>query len=161
MRKVPFALCLAGLTLGGAGLAGCSQKTATETAEPVTKAEAQSVLADFAQAAQSMDLPMIDKWYDDDVIAYDAFGPDVIDGKVSMHVANARFVDMKFDHVEMPDPKIQILGPDLFIASGKVHLTSSAGKEKEADMRYTEVFRKKADGSWVTVHEHIDVPPAT
>jgi ketosteroid isomerase-like protein len=65
----------------------------------------------------------------------------------------------KFDHVEMPDPIIQLLGPDLFIASGKVNLTSSEGDVKEAHMRYTEVFRKQADGSWLTVHEHIGVPP--
>ncbi|MCJ2177462.1 YybH family protein [Novosphingobium album (ex Hu et al. 2023)] len=159
MQKFPFAVSLAALTLGSAGLAGCGQKTTTEAIQPVTEAEAKSVVADFATAAQSMDLPAIDKWYNDDVVAFDPQETGHILGKVSMHVANARFVDMKFDHADMPDPKIQILGPGQFIASGLAHLTSSTGKEKEADFRYTEVFQKQADGSWQSIHEHIDFPP--
>ncbi|KHK91303.1 YybH family protein [Novosphingobium malaysiense] len=156
MRNIQFALGLAALTLGGVGIAGCSTQTTAEAAQPLTEAQADAVLADFAEAVGSMDLGTIDKWYADDIVAFDAGEPGRISGKVSMHVANARFVDMKFDHAEMPDAKIQILGPDLFIASGLAHLTSTAGKVKEADYRYTEVFQKQADGSWQSIHEHID-----
>lgn len=159
MRNLSFALGLAALTLGGTGLAGCGQNTVVDAAQPVTEAEAQTVLADFSKAVQSMDLTAIDKWYNDDVVAFDPEAPARIDGKVSMHVANARFVDLKFDHAEMPDPKIQIIGPNLFIASGLAHLTSSTGKTKEAAFRYTEVFQKQADGTWQSINEHLDFPP--
>lgn len=151
MRKMPFVL---GLT--AVALAGCAQKPTTQAAQPVTQSQAQAVVSDFGKAVQSMDLAAIDRWYADDVVGYDPGAPDRIDGKISMHVTNARFVDMKFDHAEMPTPKIQILGPDLFIASGLSHLTGSAGKVKKADIRYTEVFRKQSDGTWQTVHEHLD-----
>lgn len=154
MRNASFALCLAALSL-----AGCSQQPKTEAVQPLTEAQAKVVVDSFVQAIQSMDVAKIDAMYADNVVGFDPGKPDRVDGKVAMHVMNVQYADMKFDHVEMPDPKIQILSPDLFIASGVSHFTSSTGKVKEADIRYSEVFRKQADGSWQVVHEHLDYPP--
>lgn len=158
MRKVPFELPFV-LGLAVLALTGCKGQTVAEAAKPVTESQARTVVSDFAKAVQSMDVATIDKWYADEAVGYDPELPDRIDGKVAMHVANARFVDMKFDHAEMPNPKIQILSPGMFIASGLSHFTSSAGKVKKADIRYTEVFKQQSDGNWQTVHEHLDFPP--
>lgn len=154
MRRASFALGLAVLTL-----AGCNQDSKVEAVEPLTQADATAVLDEFKDALQSMDLQKIDAMYADNVVAFDANAPDRIDGKIALHVMNAQFVDMKFDHAELPAPKIQILGPDLFIASGLSRFTSSTGKVKEAEVRYTEVMKKQADGTWQSIHEHIDFPP--
>lgn len=159
MRNVSFALGLAALTLGGAGLSACNSQPAAEAAPPLAETQAGAILSDFAKAMGSMDLTAIDKWYANDIVAYEPGDSGRISGKVTMHVSNAQFVDMKFDKAEMPDPKIQILGPDLFIASGVAHLTSSAGKVKDAEIRYTEVFQKQADGSWQSIHENAAYPP--
>jgi ketosteroid isomerase-like protein len=159
MRRVSLVLGLAALSLAAPMMAGCNEKPAAQAVEPVTEAQARAVLVEFGKALQSMDMVKLDEWYSDDIVAYDAGKAEMITGKVSMHIANALFADMKFDHVEMPDPKIQILGPDLFIASGLSHFTSSTGKVKEADIRYSEVMHRQADGAWKSVHEHIDFPP--
>lgn len=154
MQKTAFAAVFCSLLLTACGAAEEQPRT-----DPVTEAQAKSVVQDFAGALESLNLATVDKWYADDIVAFDAGDPDRISGKVSMHVANARFLDMKFDDVEMPDPRIQILGPDMFIASGTSRFSSSTGKVKEADIRYTEVFRRQSDGSWKSVHEHIDFVP--
>lgn len=161
MRNGSFALGLAALTLGGAGLSACNSQPAVEAAPPLTEAQAGAILSDFAKAMGSMNLTGIDKWYANDIVAYEPEKAGRVSGKVTMHVSNAQFVDMKFDKSEMPDPKIQILGPNLFIASGLARLTSSAGKVKEAEIRYTEVFQKQADGSWQSIHENLAYPPET
>ena len=156
MRVVSFALGLAALSL-----AGCSQQPAAQAAQPLTQADAQAVLDDFARALSSMDLQKVDDMYAADVVAFDPGKPERIGGKVALHVMNAQYVDMKFNHVEMPEPKFQILGPDLFIASGTAHFTGTDGKTKEGDVRYSEVFQKQPDGNWQSIHEHLDYPPKT
>lgn len=160
MRKVPLGVPFV-LSLAVIALTGCKQQPTADAAQPVTEAQAKTVVTDFAKTIQSMDLTALDKWYADDVVGYDPQAPDPVEGKVSMHVANARFIDMKFDHADMPDPEIQILSPDLFVASGFSHLTSSTGKMKKADLRYTDIFKKQADGTWQLIHEHLDFPPKT
>lgn len=154
MRNLPFALCLAVLPL-----AGCSNEPKAEAAQPLTEADAKAVVDNFSQAIQSMDVAKIDAMYADNVVGFDPSSPDRVDGKVAMHVMNVQFAAMKMDHVDMSDPKIQIIGPDLFIASGLSRFTSSTGKVKSTQVRYSEVFQKQADDSWKVIHEHLDFPP--
>jgi ketosteroid isomerase-like protein len=73
----------------------------------------------------------------------------------------AGYAAMKFDHMSAPDRNIQLLDADTFIASGTGDMTSSTGKVKQATMRFTDVYRRQADGKWLIVNEHVSMKPTT
>lgn len=55
---------------------------------------------------------------------------------------------------------IQPLGPNAFISSGlgSIDVQTSQGLQT-VHLRYTDVFRKQADGRWLIVHEHNSALP--
>ena len=135
--------------------AGCQQKPAA----PVSETDAAAAL-DAAKAAwTSMDVAKLDALYADDVTNLDVGAPGLNQGKDAIHKLNAAFVEMKFDGAEFTAKKIVPLGPDVFVATGIAHFTSSANKTMDGDIRFSEVFQKQADGGWKIVHEHISFPP--
>lgn len=133
----------------------CQQKPAA----PVSEAEANTVLDTAKAAWASMDGAKMDLLYADNVTNIDVGAPGLNEGKDAVHKLNASFASMKFDKADFNPSKIVPLGADTFIAMGIAHFTSSTGKVKQADIRFSEVFRKQADGSWKIVHEHISFPP--
>lgn len=149
MRKFALAICAAALATA------CSQKPAA----PVSEAEAAPVVDAMQQALQSGDLAKVDALYTSDVVNIDVGAPGLNQGSDAIHKLNEQFVAMKFDAVEFTEKKIVPLGPDVFAVSGVGHFTSSTGAVKQADIRFTEVFRKQQDGSWKIAIEHISFPP--
>jgi ketosteroid isomerase-like protein len=66
---------------------------------------------------------------------------------------------MKFDHIDVPDRKIQTLDADHFIVSGTGAMTSTSGPVKSAAMRFTDAYERQADGKWLIVNEHVSMKP--
>jgi len=70
------------------------------------------------------------------------------------------FVSMEPRDYQVPDRRIQLLGPDAFISSGTETFTVAAGNARPSvSARFTDVFQRQKDGSWKIVHEHVSMPP--
>ena len=143
-------------------LAACSQKAA-EPAAPaaaVTEADAAAA-ADATQAAWvTMDAAKIEAPYAKDVVAFDPVTAPMSTDWDNFHKLQEGFAAAKFDKLDVPDRKIQLVDSDTFIVSGTGTLTGS-GEPKSAVMRFTDVYQKQADGKWLIVNEHVSLAPAT
>jgi ketosteroid isomerase-like protein len=149
-----FTLCAATFALAIAA-AGC-QKAAPAL---VSQAAAEGA-ADATQAAWiSMDLAKVLAAYSKDVVAFDPAAAPLATDWATFEKFNQGFVDMKFDGITVPDRKIQILDADTFVVSGTGTMTSKEGQVKSADMRFTDVYQKQADGKWLIVNEHVSFKP--
>ena len=70
-------------------------------------------------------------------------------------------VQLKPQNFDAGKRVIQSLGPDAFISSGIASLEISTGQGMQAiHVRYTDVFKKQADGKWLIVHEHNSALPS-
>jgi len=67
---------------------------------------------------------------------------------------------MKPSNFRVPNRRVTVLDADTFIVSGTGSAdTDAKGAPNPITFRFSDVFEKQADGKWLIVHEHIDVPP--
>ena len=72
------------------------------------------------------------------------------------------FVAMKPADLVSNPSTVQLLDADTFVASGIAGFTGEVNGHRDLyHARYTQVFERQADGSWLIVHEHMSMPPAT
>lgn len=58
------------------------------------------------------------------------------------------------------DLHLQPLGPESFVATGLSSFTADVGQGRGVlRVRFSQAFRKQADGRWLVVAEHISMPP--
>lgn len=142
------------------GAAACQQQAATSGPAAVTESEA-ATQADATQTAwTSQDVARIEAIYAKDVIAFDPMEAALSTTWDNWHRLQQGFAAMKFDAISVPDRRIQILDGDTFVVSGTGNLTSTGGELKSAAMRFTDVYRRQADGKWLIVNEHVSMAPA-
>lgn len=132
---------------------------ATEKAAVVSETDAAAV-ADATQAAWiSGDAAKIEAAYAKDVIAFDPVDPPLSTTWENWDKLQKGFAAMKFDHIDVPDRKIQSLDANHFIVSGTGSMTSASGPMKAAAMRFTDVYSRQSDGKWLIVNEHVSMKP--
>ena len=139
-----------------ATLSACQKGPAAAAA--VSEADATAV-ADATQTAWvTMDAAKIEAAYAKDIVAFDVMDPPLSTTWDNWHKLQQGFAAMKFDKIDVPDRKIQILDGDTFVVSGTGTMTGS-GEMKEAGLRFTDVYQKQADGKWLIVNEHASFVP--
>ena len=135
--------------------AGCQK------APPPAISEADAAAA--ADATQtvwtSMDAAKVEALYTKDIVGFDPSAAPLSTDWANWDKLQKAFADMKFDGITVPDRKIQILDADTFVASGTATMTSKDGKVKSAEMRFTDVYQKQADGKWLIANEHVSFVP--
>lgn len=153
---------VAALIAATTAMAGCNQKASPPAAPAAAVSEADAAaVADAAQAAwTTMDAAKIEAVYAPEIVAFDPAAPALSTSWDNWHKLQQGFAAMKLDKVNVPDRKIQVLGPDTFIVSGTGNFTSTDGAVKSAAVRFTDVYRKQADGRWLIVNEHASMAPA-
>jgi ketosteroid isomerase-like protein len=120
-----------------------------------------AAIADATQAAwASMDASKIDSAYAPDIVGFDPIAPPLSVDRANWTKLQKGFADMKFDRLTVPDRKIQLIDADSFIVSGTAYFTSKSGPVKAMPMRFTDVYRKQADGRFLIVNEHVSALPA-
>jgi len=126
----------------------------------VSDAEAAAA-ADAAQTAwTSMDAAKIDSVYASNVIGFDPIAPPLSTDRGNWTKLQQGFAAMKFDHIAVPDRKIQVLDANTFVVSGTAQFTSKDGPVKAMPMRFTDVYQRQAGGKFLIVNEHVsEVPP--
>jgi ketosteroid isomerase-like protein len=120
-----------------------------------------AAIADATQAAwASMDANKIDSAYASDIVGFDPIVPQLSIDRANWTKLQQGFAGMKFDHLTVPDRKIQVIDADSFVVSGTAYFTSKSGPLKAMPMRFTDVYRRQADGRFLIVNEHVSAVPA-
>ncbi|MGH6786136.1 MAG: YybH family protein [Novosphingobium sp.] len=149
--------------VGAVATLGACQNQPAATAAALSEADAAAAVDAVQAAWVTMDAAKIEAVYAKDVVAFDVMDPPLSTTWDNWHKLQQGFAAMKFDKIDVPDRKIQILDSDTFVASGTGTLSGS-GELKEAKMRFTDVYQKQADGTWLIVNEHVsfvpEAPPA-
>ena len=151
-------------TLSVLALTGCNRAGAPAAAAAITEAEAQTAVAAAEAAWISMDAAKVESVYAQDVVGFDFADPKLSTTWENWHRLQEGFAGMKLDAVTVTDRKLQILDDEDFIESGTATFTSKDGPMKTVSMRFTDVYRKQADGKFLIVNEHVSAiptPPAT
>lgn len=148
------------IALAAAALAtGCTP--AANTAAPaITEAEAQAAIDAAESAWISMDTAKIEAVYAKDIVAFDFVDPKLSTDWDNWHRLQVGFASMKLDHIDVTERKTQILDGSTFVESGTATFTSKDGPMKTTTMRFTDVYRKQADGKFLIVNEHVSAVPA-
>lgn len=153
----------------GAMTAACQKPAATSAANSAGPAATAAALvsdadaaaaADASQAAWvTMDAAKIDAVYAPDVVGFDPIAAPLSTDRANWTKLQQGFAAMKFNHVDIPDRKIQVLDGDTFIVSGTATFTGTDGPVKSMPMRFTDVYQKQSDGSWKIANEHTSQVP--
>src|SRR5581483_11570178 len=121
------------VTMGlGATVAGCQKQVAPQAATAdsgATISESNAAAAaDVTQAVwASQNAAKIDALYARDIVGFDPMEAQLSTDRGQWTKLQQGFVGMKFDHADVRDRKIQMLGDDEFIVSGTATLTSKDG----------------------------------
>jgi hypothetical protein len=139
----------------------CNKAAETAAKAPAAVSEADAAAAaDATQAAwMSGDPAKIEAVYGKDVVAFDPVDPPLSTTWENWDKLQKGFAAMKFDHIDVPDRKIQALDADHFVVSGTGNMTSATGPLKAAAMRFTDVYSRQPDGKWLIVNEHVSMKP--
>jgi ketosteroid isomerase-like protein len=159
-RKAAFGLLCAAST----AMTACNREAPVAPAAAAAVSEADAAAAaDAAQAAwTSMDAAKIEAVYAPEIVAFDPGAPALSTSWDNWHKLQQGFAAMKLDKVSVPDRKLQLLDSNTFVASGTANFTSTNGAVKKLALRFTDVYRKQADGRWLIVNEHASIaPPAS
>jgi hypothetical protein len=142
----------------------CNAQTsvpAAQTEMKISDAEAAAA-ADAAQTAwTSMDATKIDSVYASNVIGFDPIAPPLSIDRGNWTKLQQGFAAMKFDHIAVPDRRIQVLDANTFIVSGTAQFTSKDGPVKAMPMRFTDVYQRQPGGKFLIVNEHVSQVPPT
>jgi ketosteroid isomerase-like protein len=156
-----FAVVASVATMAATG--ACQKQAAPAEAATTAKISAADAAAavEAAQAAWvSMDAAKIDALYAPDVVGFDPIAAPLSTERATWTKLQHGFAAMKFDHVDTPDRKIQILNDDTFVVSGTATFTSKDGPLKSMPMRFNDVYQKQPNGSFLIVNEHVSVVPS-
>lgn len=145
-------------------LAACSptstHNAATTAPAPLTEAEAAAVADRTETTFTSGNAETIMAHYAPDAVFFD---PSVAEPTADRATATKwaeNFVAMKPTAFSPGTRRIQILDADTFITSGIGTMDAvTDGRPTKLAMRYTDVYEKQADGTWLIVHEHLSMPP--
>jgi hypothetical protein len=156
-----LAATLAAATLPSASIAQPTDvPAATPSAMKLTDAQAAAI-ADAAQLAwTSMDAAKIDSVYGANIIGFDPMAPPLSTDRGNWTRLQQGFAAMKFNQVNIPDRKIQILDDNTFVVSGIAQFTSKDGPVKAMPMRFTDVYQRQPGGKFLIVNEHVSQVPA-
>ena len=136
-----------------------SRATIIVTAAILSEAELGRI-ADRTEAEwASMDAARIKALYAPQVVGSDVTTAPLATDRPTWDKQQDAFAAAKLDKIVETSRKIQILAPDIFVLSGMGDLTSAAVPANNATMRFTDVFQKQADGSWLIVNEHVSIAP--
>ena len=130
--------------------AAVTMPTDAEAAAIVDKAEGQWTSADTAKIMSA---------YKEGAVMFDIVAPSPSTDRATQNKWTDGFTAMKLTENNIADKHVQVLDADTIVASGIATLKSGAEGEP-ISFRYTDVYEKQPDGTWMIVHEHLSTPPA-
>ena len=138
-----------------------TKDAAPANGEDVAVKEIRGWLDRWAKAFGAKDVDAIMPLYTDDVIAYDVVPPLQYKGSDAYRKEYTEFF-AQFDgpiHADVSDTHIDA-GHDVAFAYGVERLTGKMTNGTPVDMwmRWTDGWKRMADGQWRIVHEHVSVP---
>ncbi len=148
-------------------LAGCEVKpagttapAAGESAEQLTQAQADKIVADAEAAWSGGQIEPVMANYADGAVVFDTSTlPPTTDRNVQTR-GNAAFLTMKPADFRVDPRNVQLLDNDTIIASGVLSFTANVGAARPVlKTRYTQVYQRQPDGGFKIVHEHMSSPP--
>jgi len=140
-------------------LMGCNQATTPQTPAVVSEAEAGEVFDAALSAWQSMDEAKMKALYAPDFVGFDFTLAPLITDRAEWDKVEDGYAAAKIDALNVSARKIQLLGPDAFVASFSAEATSTALPQNNGPFRCNDVFHRDAAGAWLIVNEHCSVLP--
>lgn len=140
-------------------LAAC-KPTTSAPAGSISVADAEKVAAAAEASFTSGDVARIMGHYGKDAVVFDPGTNVPTRDPAKLTEWTKALVAMQPRNYSPGKRIIQPLGPDSFISSGlsSIDVLTGAGMQT-VHLRYTDVFRKQADGQWRIVHEHNSALP--
>jgi len=137
-----------------------TETAATEDAVP-TQEEATAIVDKTEAVWNSGDTALIMALYKEGAVMFDPVVPAPSDDRVTQTKWTDVFTAMKLTGLKVPDRRVQVLDADTIVASGTASFESAAPEgPNSVQFRYSDVYQKQDDGSWMIVHEHLsNVPP--
>ena len=159
-RHLGLGLVLAGAVIILPGCRGEEAPTAAPEIAP-TPSESIAIVSKAEENWNSMDKAKIMSPYLDGAVMIDAMAPAPSVNRAVQEQWAEGFAKMKLDSHQVPDRRIQVLDAKTMVASGTATFQSSSGATpKPVAVRFTDVYQKQDDGSWMIVHEHLSLVPA-
>lgn len=160
-------IALTGTTLAGIALVatacapGATDNAASgSAATPPTEAEAAATVDKVEATFTSGSAATIMENYAPGAVFFDPMVAEPTDDRATATKWTEGFVAMKPSAFSPGNRKVQVLDADTFITSGIGTMDAVVdNRPTKLSMRYTDVYQKQADGSWLVVHEHLSVPP--
>ena len=158
------------LAAAAVSLAGCNVQTsangdassdASSVAGAPSQSEAEAEVAAVTRDFLSGDAMKIMAHYAPGAVMLDAANPTPTADRNDQTRFATEFVSMKPSDLVADLKTIQILGKDIFVASGIASFLADVGPGRDRlSVRYTQVFQRQPDGRWLIVNEHMSMPPA-
>jgi len=148
-------------------LAGCEVKqagkdapAAGQSAERLTQADAEKIVADAEAAWSGGRIEAVMANYADGAVVFDTSTlPPTTDRNVQTR-GNAAFLTREPADFRVDPRNVQLLDNDTIVASGVLSFTANVGAARQMlRTRYSQVYQRQPDGSWKIVHEHMSAPP--
>jgi uncharacterized protein (TIGR02246 family) len=147
MRKLLIALCLLTSSLTFA------QQAPTDLAKE--EAAIRAVLTDQMDAWNKGDLEGYMKigYWNSPELAFIGGSTEArgYDAALERYRKSYKSAGKEMGHLDFPEMRVTVLGPDAAFATGKFHLKMADGKEPSG--RYTVILRKFPEG-WRIIHDH-------
>ncbi len=160
--RILIMVATAALVLGGCEVkpAGTDVPATAGSAERLTQAQAEKIVADAETAWSSGRIESVMANYADGAVVFDTstLAP-TIDRNVQTR-GNAAFMTMKPADFRVDPRHVQLLDNDTIVASGVLSFTANVGAARPLlRTRYSQVYQRQADDGWKIVHEHMSAPP--
>lgn len=142
-------------------LVACKPAVTDAPAAAAPTAEEAAKIVDDAEASfTSGDASKIMAHYTQDAVFFDPGYNEPTNDRATATKWAEGFVALKPTAYSPGNRMLQVLGTDTIISSG-VGTMDATGPKGPAKMplRYTNVYRKQSDGSWLIVHEHLSSLP--
>lgn len=148
--------------LAGASMALGACNMASGAAKPPTQDEAKAIVDKAEAAWTSKDATGIMAFYEPGAVMFDMTAPAPTSDRATQTRWTEGFVAMKPGNLRVPDRQVQVLDADTIISSGTATVDVAVPAPGPASIRYSDVYQKQPDGSWLIVHEHLsEVPKGT
>ena len=147
------------LVATGACTRSSETQPSTPATAPISEADATKIADATENTWRSMDAASIKALYAPGIVGFDAGVAPLSTDRATWDKLQDGYAAARLDKITDSARKIQVLSADVFVMSGIADATSSSTPANNAVIRYTDVFEKQPDGTWLIVNEHTSIAP--
>lgn len=153
-NRIGMALLVTGVAIA---VVGCTQ--APEAPKPPTQDEAQAIVDKAEAVWNSADTARIMALYAIGAVMFDPVEPAPTHDRDVQTKWTDAFTAMKASGLRVPNRRVQVLDADTIVSSGTATIDATVPEPRPISIRYTDVYQKQVNGSWLIVHEHLSEVP--